>query len=489
MTFFFSFSTDVHKKGKSDDLVFFCFYCLEQNEFNGFKSVNGTLNHIYDHWLIDHFDESISKPFKFCAVPSVRCLHCNDVGMFFNMVKHHSDKHVDKSFAITNRMDPKKCGICHFKDGDLYVHFVLNHNSKWTKTGFSPIYYSEERINELLTINIKDRHKCDKCGEMMKTHDEIVQHFATSHTGQAIQSTKVVAERSEPEHLICGFCRKIIGCTALLKHFREHSYNFPCTISANCPYKSDDIAELIYHEKFVHNVDNLSYHCEQFPSWIKDRFFNTDMVFSNGLTLKLFNVLETKFDDSKLFDVFIENFLELKKEHAKKKIESIETDVNAFDAINAFNYPPNPMPFGSNSAPIPLMLIELPQFSAPLQASVPNSQQYPSANYGPINHQKPSNSVFVFGIYSRLKIRNLLEIFLKFCQKLGVHMTRGRINGISQYKNGLLVKFNQTSTAEMVISQTTGRFVWINCLITAAVRNQETRNLKVYIDNSITPTF
>ena len=66
-------------------------------------------------------------------------------------------------------------------------------------------------------------------------------------------------------------------------------------------------------------------------------------------------------------------------------------------------------------------------------------------------------------------------------------MTRGRIDEIVQCNNGLLVKFHQISTAQMVISQTTGRFVWMNCLTT--LRSQQTRDLKVYIDNSMTPTY
>lgn len=255
--------------------TFFCFYCLDRIEFNATKLFNGTIDGVYGHWLAKHATESLSKPFKFYAVAFVSCFHCNHIGTYHDLVKHHNENHIDQQFVIVNQTETKKCGICHFNAGDLIEHFKVQHDLKTIPKFFNPIYYSEKRINELLAINVHRKHQCHRCNGIFETQDEITAHLRISHSGECVQSSEFIDNKRTVNHLICGYCQQNVDASRLLNHFREHSYKFLCT---KCPYQSDDLSDLMCHEKIVHNIDITETHFGSFPTWMKNKFFNTDEI-------------------------------------------------------------------------------------------------------------------------------------------------------------------------------------------------------------------
>lgn len=108
-------------------------------------------------------------------------------------------------------------------------------------------------------------------------------------------------------------------------HIKAHPYVFRCW---KCTYQTKDLVELIVHDKYSHERDTLDYHRSMFSDWIRQHFNNTKMIFPNGLVARNYNLLGTKYDDSKLFDVFVEGLLELVKLKFALLIKDKSTDVD-----------------------------------------------------------------------------------------------------------------------------------------------------------------
>lgn len=298
----------------SKNTIFYCDYCINSKDPN--KVFCGSFDEVYDHWLSSHLNDSISQPFQFHAVGRLRCYHCGKLDSFQKLVKHHKTRHTNKMFAVSDQENMKKCGICRFKDGNLIEHFKCTHEAEFSSKVFNPVLYLEERIIELLNINAENEFHCIECNETFPTHAETYCHFAILHAG--IDANPFIGGQNNPAYLICGFCAKIVDVNQYLNHFKKHSYNFPCT---TCSYRSSDLAELVFHQRTVHNSDTLDHHCSVFPDWLRNKNLNTKLVFNNGLVLKNCNVLGTKFDDSKLFNIFVDGILDAKKERLEQMMK------------------------------------------------------------------------------------------------------------------------------------------------------------------------
>lgn len=77
---------------------------------------------------------------------------------------------------------------------------------------------------------------------------------------------------------------------------------------------------LVTHDKQSHGVMNsFEYRCMQFKNRLIRNYLKTKVVFGNGLVLTKQNLLNTKYDDSKQFDVFIEALIKIKKERRSRQ--------------------------------------------------------------------------------------------------------------------------------------------------------------------------
>lgn len=225
------------------DTVFFCVYCLDKSEFG--KSFSGTFDEVYSHWSSNH--KSASNSFLFHAVSLSICLHCNKIGTYHDLVKHHNERHPNKAFGIADRNDESKCGICQFRGSNLIEHITNKHDC--LPSIFNPICYSEQTIVKYSTTGI----------EQLSIND-----------------------KNEPVYSICGFCKDKISHNNYLNHFKDHTYSFCCS---QCAYKSTDLSGMVCHEKIRHDIESLNYHCSIFPGWIKSKFFDTNIVFANGANI------------------------------------------------------------------------------------------------------------------------------------------------------------------------------------------------------------
>lgn len=240
------------------------------------KSINGTIDDIHLHWL--RFHKSKCQPFQFDAIALAGCFHCEKVGIYHDLMQHHKEHHSCQQFAIFDRIDPKKCGICDFKDGDLIDHFKTKHELVTKRNWLNPIPYSQERIDEFLSIDLQQNINID---------------------------------RKKLSYLICGFCKQKVDYDKYLIHFNEHKNEFMCS---KCAYRSVDLVKLVLHEKTVHKIHSLDKHCSQFSNWNKNKHLDTSLVFENGLIVKYMNVIGTTFDDSGIFEQFTNGIVKRIKE-------------------------------------------------------------------------------------------------------------------------------------------------------------------------------
>lgn len=369
------------------------------------KSFSGTIDVVYSHWLAKHGNESVLKPFQFYAVALVNCFYCDVVGTYTDLVEHHQKVHLIEKFAIVDRIDRTKCGVCHSQDEDLIEHFDRIHSDL---AAFNPIQYTEERIVELLTVNIYKDPQCLHCMHIFKTQIELMEHYAIFHGGAMFGNDS--ASRNQPSYLICGHCQKKVDRNRYMEHFKVHVYHFRCS---KCSYRSVDLVELILHENNAHGLNTLNYHCKQFSGWLKNQYLNTNVVFDNGLILQNFNVAGTKYDNNILFDMFIVEFLDLTKERVLQRIEA-----------NGNQH----------------------------QSSPPEANTIDPSLEAELNEQrKHSKNIYISGTPNNLNDNNLHEIFQKLCKKLEVNLLPGDVKEIYQCKNGIIVKLNSIELKDMIL--------------------------------------
>ncbi|XP_055307345.1 uncharacterized protein LOC129571560 [Sitodiplosis mosellana] len=444
----------IKNEAQQTNTMFYCDHCIDSSDSS--ELCSGTVAEVYEHWLTSHLNDRIAHPFQFYAVDLAKCFHCAEVGTYHDLVKHHKHQHKSKFFTISDRLNRDRCGICHFKDDNLIEHFRSSHESVSSSKIFNPVFYSEERITELLNINAEKEHRCIECSQTFETHVETYQHFAVAHADQDVNP--FVGGQSQPVYLICGFCMKIVAVNQFLHHFKKHSYNFPCS---KCAYRSSDLAELVFHERKVHSNDSLNYHCAVFPDWLRNKFHNTKMVFPNGLVLKNFNVLGTKFDDSKLFGVFIEGILDAKKECLEQMMKMNPASSN--DGETQKEQISQEGPVAAPSALDATLIAEL------------NKQLC-------LRH-----NLYVDGIRSCLKDIGLQNVFLKLCQQLEVNMSASDIKRIEEKNsNGMSVELHRMDLKMMILNRMKTRTIWSNELVQLS---EDQTPWKISIIKELTPYY
>lgn len=486
--------------------IFYCVHCLDEK--NHITSYSGTFDEVSGHWLTAHLDESIDKPFQFYAVALAKCFYCPTFGTYHDLVNHHRENHANSLFVISDRINPMKCGVCAFKGSDLAEHFRVKHELSSTPKVFNPINYSEEQIDDLLSINVTKKHQCGECHQLFETQDEIGQHIHYSHFGQAVRSKQIIVNQNIPHHLICGYCNKNIDSKRYLGHLSEHTFNFRCTM---CSHQSGDLSEIAFHEKIIHGIDSLNYHCSIFPVWMKKKLFNTNMVFDSGLVLKAYNVLNTKLDDSKYLDLFIQGFLDVNKEKAQQLIgnqqrqtilnRSIDRSVRYSMMYSDSNKGPsdtnrnvpllsaNLMAAASSCLAPPIatdssdivneqfnQLKTLVEGLVQTQVETGKSNQLHRQAFqidsvsmderslmGELSDQrKLVKNIYVQGICQNIGGTDRYGIFLKLCKKMGVTVSRNDIQRIDQCSKGITVKLHRIEVKKMIMNQIRDKFLWTN---------------------------
>lgn len=211
---------------------------------------------------------------------------------------------------------------------------------------------------------------------------------------------------------------------------------------SKCDFKANDLIDLIVHDKDDHHISSLNYHCLDFSEQLKKQFFNSKVVFGNGLILTNHNFKNTIYDDSKQFDDFIESLVESVKRKfnrlIRKKIGESERDVasRATSVVSYGSFDSHRNPFRVSS--MPSLITELKQ------------------------QNQLDNNLSILGIPC-FRDENLMEIFMKLCKKFKAKISPVDIvniyrhNGVSQ---PVIVKFRNYESKILVKNCAHLRNVW-----------------------------
>lgn len=372
------------------------------------------------------------------------------------MLKHQEEQHPQQTFIIIDQIDRQKCGICHYRQGDLAAHFKKHHDSIFPLKVFNPAHFTEEKLTELLAINVFKKYQCAECSKMFDTMAEVTDHFQVSHDGKEAAWSVVEKNRDTPVYLICGYCQMTVECNGYLNHFKEHSYNFNCS---KCTCQSQDLSQLIFHEQIHHNIDTKTHHFTVFPDWVKNKFLNTKMVFFNGLVLKNYNVLRSKYDESKLFAVFTEGLLDLMKERLKQMIKNNEIKSERDEPKEVIK--------------------EIQQTS-----SDHHHTNDPKFMEHLMDQRKLANNLRINGI--RQKQGNAHEIFLGLCNKLKVKVCTDDIASAEFHGNNIIVKLNESPLKNMIMYRIKDINIWSNDFV--KLSKGETPR-KIFVGDHLTPFY
>ncbi|XP_031636750.1 uncharacterized protein LOC116349467 [Contarinia nasturtii] len=295
-------------KQENSTCLFYCAHCIDTNASE--ELTGGSIEDVYKHWQTSHIGSTPSKPFQFCMAEIAAC-QCGDaIGTYRELVKHQQKLHSNEVLAFVRYNDRKKCGICLKSTDALTYHFESEHKAIMQSDMFNPMQFSDDTLDKLMKIDVHKykKRQCGHCEMVLDTEDELDAHHLIEHE----HKKKISKQHTDHQniYLICGYCQMKVIRDEYFGHVKSHPYVFKCW---KCTYESKDLANLVLHDKNMHERDTLEYHCSQFPNWIKTHFNNSKIIFPNGLVLHNYNLANTKLDDSKLFDVFIDSLVELTK--------------------------------------------------------------------------------------------------------------------------------------------------------------------------------
>lgn len=382
---------------------FYCTHCLDANERNETSElIGGSIDDVYLHWRTTHLIHIPSKPFQFYAAEIAVCRFGDAIGTYRELLKHQQQVHANEPFAIVNYDDRKKCGICQSETEDMVEHFETEHKGIFAKEVLNPIQLTDKKIDELLKIEIHKRRQCGHCASIFETEDDIDTHHSIVHENLEKIANPYVNYRRP--FLICGYCHTSVSQDDYFGHLKTHPYVFRCW---KCTFQTKDLADLIMHDKHEHERDTFEYHCSVFPDWIKTHFNDTKMVFPNGLVVRNYNLLGSRFDDSKVFEVFVDGFIET----VKVKLSFLNKNKGADDETKADG--------------------QLTPVEADDESVGTEDTDYLLAELNKQNEL--ANSLIVIKM-PRLTSFDLREMFLKFCDKINVKLSANDIQHIHRRK-------------------------------------------------------
>lgn len=255
-------------------------------------------------------------------------------------------------------------------------------------------------------------------------------------------------------YVICDHCSCKVDGTKFFSHIESHRYDFSCS---KCDFNTENLIDLVVHEKDEHRTNSLNYHCFEFSERLKKQFFDSKVVFGNGLVLTNHNFKNTIYDDSEQFDTFIESLTEKMKKKfnrimAKRQTEEPEMNATSratsvlsntsdrMDHLRSLSVDSHRNPFRVSS--MPSLMTELEQ------------------------QNQLDNNLSVLG-FPRLRNEDLTEMFLKLCKKLKANVSHRdivriyRTNGVNE---SVIVKFQNYETKVMVKNCAHTKDVWTNDL-------------------------
>lgn len=278
---------------------------------------------MYAHWLTWHTSPANLKPFQYFVVEYVSCYHCPAIGTYFELVKHHKDAHRSADrFAIVSQSDRKKCALCPYYGYGIIAHFDTVHklviktlSTRQVRSANIPFRMNNTILDGHLERKFHKKQKCGCCNAVFEIERELREHHSKCH-----QMSKMTIKEfydNNNTHLICNCCHTKVDRNLYLGHIETHAFDFECNI---CNFYTTDMIELVKHDKVKHGFkETFQYRCLQFKNRLKRDYLKTRVIFGNGLVLTKQNLLNTKYDDSKQFEMFVDTLLKIKKERLTQR--------------------------------------------------------------------------------------------------------------------------------------------------------------------------
>lgn len=279
-------------------------------------------------------------------------------------------------------------------------------------------------------------------------------------------------------YVICDHCSSKVEGAEFFSHIKNHAFDFTCS---KCDYKTVKLMELIIHEKDDHHTISLNYHCNEFSHRLKNLFYNSKVIFGNGLILTHQNFNGTNYDVSKKFDAFIERLIENVKKPFNAMFEAEQTKKSD----------------SSIASSAPSFLSDVLNEEATIQhyahSIVPhyNPIRMPSLSAKKIELEKQNqlNNNLTIVALPRRKNDDELEMFLKLCHQLNATVSKNDIAYI--YRSGginerVVVKFRNHNTKVMVKNCAHKKQVWTNDLVKLAPDEEP---VKIFVNLHTTRYF
>lgn len=320
------FDHSIHSPGPpsySEMSKFIRYRCVHCQSVNQWIESFDALKDVYSHWLSWHTEPSNLKPFQYFVVEYVICFHCEFIGTYYELIKHHKQMHQSEQFAIVSQCDSKKCALCPYYGHGMLAHFHAQHklvlktqSMRHQRRAAIPFRLNNTILEKYLEKRLHKKQKCGCCNSIFETERELREHHSKCHKMSKMTIKEFYDNNNT--HLICNCCHVRVDRNLYLGHVENHAFNFMCCF---CNFRTTDMLELVKHDKQAHNLFNtFEYRSLQFKNRLTHDYLKTRVIFGNGLVLTKQNLLTTKYDDSKQFEMFVDTLLKIKKERHQREI-------------------------------------------------------------------------------------------------------------------------------------------------------------------------
>lgn len=446
---FFSFQS-VPQRTTLNGFKFCCVHCQdESNSCESFESITD----LYAHWIELHG----TKSFQFYISSMVACFHCGTVGFYHNVIKHMMEIHPNEPRIIVNPKNRNYCSVCHYKGDDLKQHFENMHDIILQTNVFNAICLPDKTLMDLLAFDVYKKQRCGYCDEVFESKLLIQEHQSMMHSTKTAFFTEFFDEESA--HLICGYCKCQLRRSEYLTHVDlDHTYKFNCT---KCHFETSKLIKLIDHDNDEHHLNSLNFRCSEFSDLLKKHYFETRIVFGNGLVVNKYNLLGTKYDDSSRLVQFIESLIvEKKRQFDQSKCRNSSSTEHSEDSERN----------------------DLTESSSVIDSATSS----PNTLYSELNKQnKIIKNVTIEGVKWQ-KDEDLCEIFEKICKRLGSSVRISDIESVYRMNKTseiIIVEFKDLEIKEKFIFRANHIFLWTSDLKKIP---QTSRKKRIYINNEMT---
>lgn len=329
-----SLHTELSPK-KSEKITDFIKYrCVHCQDVNHWIETFNAPKDVYAHWLSCHTEPPNTKQFRYFMVEYAACYYCKMTGTYHELIKHHKNSHLSDQFVIVNQNDVKKCALCTYSGLGMIEHFHTMHklvlktlSRRNLRSVYTPLQLSDTMLNELLESKVHIRQICGYCKMDFETERDIRHHHNTIHTTQKMLIKEIYTNYIV--QLICGVCHIKVDRSLFLRHIETHARDWMCH---KCNFTTIDMCQMANHDQTHKSGDTFKHRCIQLRNRLKRVFLKTEMFFGNGIVLTKQNLLNTKYDDSKHFDDFLDALLVVKENrYIRRDFIKIESKCSNLD--------------------------------------------------------------------------------------------------------------------------------------------------------------